>query len=835
MTRTLLLSTAMLLATGAAQAQTPPATQAAAPDTGLEDIVVTAQRRNEAVQDVPIAVSAFSAASLEAKGITQTLNLISYVPNMFGSNNTGLGSANAYYIRGLGNTETIATFDPPVGTYIDDVYMSRQNANNFSFFDLERIEVLRGPQGTLFGRNTTGGAVNAILKKPSDTLGGYLEAGYGSYDKVLLRGSVDLPMSEMVQFKISGYYADDRGYAYNSTTKEHTNDNDMAGLRGAVQLKITEGLTWNAAVAYMRNDGENLLNWPDDPRNTANSGGRFLTTGMVQNYTAASPSPYVGLGVTGRKAGFGLGNKTDTMLYTSNIEYRGEQHTLNLITGVIDMRQKFALDFADGRGLPNIANPNPAVTGYTLGGFAILNDGKHKQVTQEIKLNGKLFGDFVDYVVGGYFYDEKNTTDFADVFTLPFAAPPRGFPLLLADRTLNNNTTAKAGYAQFDLNVTEQLKLTAGIRYTDEKKTFQISDNRASCAANPLPIGCLNNNLVASNGVAIPTTQRTKLWTPRFALNFKPNDDVLLFASATRGFKSGGWNARGTRRDTLLPFDPEVVWSYEVGAKTEWLDRRLRVNLTGFVLDTKALQTPSAFVNPSDGSVTFITQNFADYQNKGLELEITAVPVEGLNVFLNVGYQDDKYKVDPSLAPNRYGVKSVRQQQADCKAQLAAGRVPLAPAGASNAPDCAAGIVDANGNIATPVRTPDWSLALGASYDFAMPSAGIIVTPSVNAAYRSRLETGTANATIYSGQVRSTATGTLFPTNPFSGDFITGSRTNGFWQVNASLTLRTDDNNWTVAVECSNCFDKYYAQSSLVNYTYISPPRSWMVRAKRNF
>ncbi|MDO9487243.1 MAG: Plug domain-containing protein, partial [Sphingomonadaceae bacterium] len=122
-------------------------------ETGLEEIVVTAQRRSQNLQEIPIAVSAFSAAELENRGVTETLDLIQYVPNLFGSNNTGLGSANAYYLRGLGSTETVATFDPPVATYIDDIYISRQNANNFGFFDVERIEVLRGPQGTLFGRN----------------------------------------------------------------------------------------------------------------------------------------------------------------------------------------------------------------------------------------------------------------------------------------------------------------------------------------------------------------------------------------------------------------------------------------------------------------------------------------------------------------------------------------------------------------------------------------------------------------------------------------------------------------------------------------------------------
>jgi iron complex outermembrane receptor protein len=642
----------------------------------------------------------------------------------------------------------------------------------------------------------------------------------------------------MFAIKISGYWQEDDGYARNTTTGERTNDGDMAGLRLAARLEATDRLSWNVAAAYMEANGENLLNFDCDPRNPSNCSGRFVTTGMLTGRRTGGVPQY-SLPVTGDKANYPLGNEVGTTLLTSNIEWAGENHTLNLITGFVDMRQRFGLDFADGRGLPNVAVAAPTVRGFANGGFAILNDGRHRQFTQEVKLTGGFGGDLIDYVAGVYFYDETNRTDFADLFTLDIGTPA-GLPLLLADRLLRNETTATAGYAQVDLNLTARFTATAGIRYTDEEKTFSIGDNRGTCAVNPVPFGCLNNNLVAGNGAIIPRTLRTKLWTPRFALNFKPTDDVLLFASATRGFKSGGWNARGTDRRTLLPFDPEIVWSYEAGAKTEWLDNRLRVNVTGFFLDVKDLQTPSAFVSPT-GGVTFITQNFADYENRGLELEVTAVPVEGLNLYFNVGFQDDKYKVADTLAPNRFGIKSVRQQQADCLAQLAARQIPLAPNTAApgtppnNAPDCAAGIVTADGGIATPVRTPDWTLAFGGSWDLPVASAGIVIAPSVNFVYRSPLETGTANATIWTGASPPRFDGTVYPFNAFSGGFVTGSRTDAHWIVNASLAIRTDDDNWLLALECENCFDEVYNQSSLVNYTYINPPRTWMLRARRRF
>ncbi|MGL4541010.1 MAG: TonB-dependent receptor, partial [Polymorphobacter sp.] len=296
---------AVALAQSAASGTPAPDTAAAAEKTatdaaaaratglGLEDIIVTAERRAESIQTVPIAITAFTADQMSAKGITSTLALIQYVPNLFGSNNTGLGSANTYYLRGLGNTETIPTFDPPVGTYVDDVYISRQNANNFSFFDLERVEVLRGPQGTLFGRNTTAGAIAVILKKPADTLGGYAEFGYGRYDKWMGRASIDIPLGENFGVKLSGYYQNDDGYVYNSLTDEHLNDNDAAGIRGALRLGVGDHIAWNAAISYMQNKGENLVNFKCDPANPTNCNGRYSTTGLRTDWPAGGTyNPY---------------------------------------------------------------------------------------------------------------------------------------------------------------------------------------------------------------------------------------------------------------------------------------------------------------------------------------------------------------------------------------------------------------------------------------------------------------------------------------------------------------------------------------------------------------
>jgi len=810
---------------------------------GLQEIVVTAQRRQESVQDVPIAISAFSANELAARGASSAIDVAQYVPNLVGLNNTGLGSANAYYLRGLGNTESIATFDPPIGTYVDDIYLSRQNANNLSLFDVERLEVLRGPQGTLFGRNTTGGAINLILREPGDSFGGYVEAGYGSYDKVMARGSVDIPLAESFAIKVSGYWQDDRGYVKNTTTGERLNDNDGWGARIGLRGELSPAARWTGSYAHIVSNAENSLNFDCDPANPSNCDGRFATTGFSERNGADGGLAGI---ITGSKQFYGNNNRTAMDLITSNLEFGGDLLKVNVITGYVSLTQRFALDFADGRALPSLSVPTPAVLGVTYGGFTIANRGQHEQFTQEVKATGSFGDGLIDYVAGVYYFREWNDTDFADVFNV-------GLPFVLADRRLQNETEAWAGYAQVDLNVTDQIKLTAGIRYTDEDKTFDISDNRPArgtnasgrllCQGTFAPGLCLDNaNLIAANGAIIPTKQNVGIWTPRFAVNFEPTDDILLFASATRGFKSGGWNARGTDPGTLLPFNPERVWSYEAGVKSEFLNHRVRVNLTAYYLDTSGLQTPSALVNPTTGALTFITRNFADYENKGIELEFNAVPIDGLNIFAAVGYQDDEYKIDRNApAFDAFGVQSVAAQQAACQAQLAAGLVPLGrdpdstgPLPTENAPACGVGIVAPDGSIAEPVRTPRWSLALGASYAAELGGSGLTLTPSVNASFRSRSQTGTSEVSFYTGGFTGPF-GATYPANTDGGDFITGSLSPSYWIVNSSLTLRDSERGWQIAVECNNCFDEEANQSTLANYTYLNAPRTWLVRGKFDF
>lgn len=845
MSRSLFLSAVSCAAFFAAlptMANAQAAPQAASDDQdGNAPIIVTAQRRAENVQDVPIAITALGADQLAARGVTNALQVAQFVPNLTASNNTGLGSANAYYLRGLGSTETIPTFDPPVGTYVDEIYLSRQNANNLSLFDLERVEVLRGPQGTLFGRNTTGGAISVIMRQPGDVLGGYLEAGYGRYNRVQGRGSIDIPLAPSFSVKVSGYYQNDDGYVKNVTTGDTLNDDDGWGLRLGFKGELSPSVKWTGSYMHVVADGENILNFVCNPLDLTQCNGRYASTGLQEN--PSTPS-FAGLGITGRKANYGLGNRTATDLVTSKLDIDlGQIGTLSSITGFLYQVQQYSLDFFDGRGssAPSITTPYPTPRQLPKGGFTFLADQRSDQFTQEFKLAGKTGDGMLEYVAGVYYIKENVKDDFADILGTGTVAVPTA--LVLADRLMRNTTRAIAGYVQADLNF-GQLKFTAGVRYTDEVKTLSFIDNRPACAVAPLAANCLDNAnmIVPANGTTVLTTQviprrlQTKIWTPRFAVNWKPTDDLLVYLSATRGFKSGGWNARETAPGRILPFGPERVWSYEAGLKAELFDRKLRANISVFQLDVTDLQVLTAVVNPTTGGLSFITRNFTDYRNRGIEAEFSIAPAPGINLFANIGYSDDKYILktgQPSF--DIYGIQSVEAQLAACRTALAAGKVaggPNTPATLPSIANCGAGIVNAQGQLSQPVRTPDWTISLGGSYR-AQVGGGWTLTPSVAASWRSLAEVGTANLTIFAGSI--TGTNGTFANNLNSGTIIFGSRSPAAWLVNAGLTLGSPENKVKLSIECINCFNQTLVQSALGNYTYLNQPMSWNVKARYNF
>jgi iron complex outermembrane receptor protein len=801
---------------------------------------------------VPIAVSAFTAAELEQRNVVQALDVLQYVPNVVASNNVGLGSANTYYIRGLGSTDSIATADPAVGTYVDDIYVGRQSANNLALFDVERVEVLRGPQGTLFGRNTTGGAVAIVLGRPAKEVGGYVEAGLGSFGRKAVRGSVDLPVADGLQTRASAYWNRDNGYVRNVTTGERLNNSENYGARLALQAQPTDALRWNFAGLYTYSTAANILNFDCNPAAPNDCEGRFASTGLLRNNSGANQ--VTPLTLANGKGNLPLGAETRFALVSSNVQLDLGGAELSAITGYVRTEQDFLVDFFDGRaaptlnfgldpatGLPTRFNVGtnvllaPPVRGFRQGGFVIANIAKTDQFSQELKINGTGFGDRLTYVAGIFYFNERSVTDFADTLT-----PASGVPLLLADRIVRNKTEAIAGYGQVDVGLTDQVVATAGVRYTDERRQAAFSDNRAICQANPLPATCLDSRNFGSVDVdlnpltpatAIPLLQSVKIWTPRFALNYRPNDDLLLFASATRGFKSGAQAARATAVRQLLPVGPEKVWSYELGAKSEFFDRRLRLNVTGFIQNTEDFQGGTAFVNPTTGALTFVTRNLADLANRGLEVELVARPIPALTLSLAGGYQNIRFQVDRDQ-PNidALGFLSVAAQQAECRAALAGQASPLGFPGTTvvRAQGNCSGIINNRGDLARPVRSPELTASLTAAYRLPLVALGATLTPAVSVLYTSDQEVGTNNL---SGYIDSSGRANFEGV----GDFVLGSFSRGYSLVNLNLALASNDDRWTAILSCTNCGDRAYPQSTLSNFSYLNEPRTWAIDIRRRF
>jgi iron complex outermembrane receptor protein len=740
----------------------------------IEEITITSQRREEKIQSVPLAVTAFSADSLKTQQINDTLDLAEFVPNMVAHNNTGLGSANTYYIRGLGNTESIATFDPPVGTYVDDVYIARQNLNNFSLFDVQRIEVLRGPQGTLFGRNTTGGAIDIIMKKPSDEFQGYAEAGYGKYNAISTRASVDIPINDKVLTKLSGFWDRDSGWVTDVVTKSKLNFDHNWGLRGAVRLLPTDGITWDIEWDNVYENYANYLNFVDPV-----TGERVSHSGFYQGGLD-------GL-VFGDKAKYGPTAISDSWATTSNFTWEiNDNLSISDIAGYRQTQQMFANDFFD-------------FPGSYAGGFNITNLGRNEQYTNELKATGKLADGVLDYVVGYYYFRENSHTDFADIFNNAFVGIPgipAAAPLVLSDRLLVNSTLANAVYTQWDYHPFDQVTLTAGARFTNETKRFDVnSDPVVAPIDNALIIGNLSSQGVAAAG--IPRELHSALVTPRFAAQYQLTPDIMFFASTTRGFKSGGWNARGEASADDTAFKPEKIWSEELGMRSSWFENRLRVNVTGFYAYDEQIQIPAAVL--VNGETVFNTTNPADMEIYGGEFEITALPTPDLTINTAIGVSHADYQ-NVSTA--------VTIQQAACRTALRTGNA----AGASA--NCDQGFVDSTGNVADPVRVPDYTFAVTVSYN--MDFGFMTVVPTAVVSVEGAHAIGTAGDSRVGSDPKA-----------YVGDELV-------FDFGATFTP-TAYPDLSLTAECKNCLNNDYPVSLLPPNQFLNNPGIWDVKLRYKF
>lgn len=602
----------------------------------LEEIVVTAQKREESLQDTPIAVSAFTADAISNKGIDDISQVADFTPNLVFDTTSpvsGLSSGAVVFIRGIGNTDFSLTTDPGVGTYVDGVYVSRSAGGVLDVLDVERIEVLRGPQGTLFGRNTIGGAINITSRKPADELEGKIEGTVGNYGRFDLRGSVDIPFSETFRstFAVSSKTRD--GFVRRADGVE-LGDEDKLSFRGTLVYEPSD--QWDFQLSFDRTEideesaGSTLAGFTPGAGTVGYSLAAFgdIPTGL------ADLSQYITNGEDDISFATGV---SGTDLEISGISLATSYHGDNF-----DIKYTLAYRDTDGSFARDPDNSPIAITETRN------TDYQHEQTSHELQLTGTAFDGRLKYVGGVYLFEEEGNDDvFVSVF-LPTPDVTAGFPAVISNYAEVDNSS-EAVYAQLTWDLNDTLALTGGVRYTNDDKEFTFTQFiGADAAGNGFPFfpGAVNNEGVFAPGL-LPlvgngsgtTSNSFDEITVKFGVDATLADDTLLYYSFSQGFKSGGFVLRYVESvPEPRVFQPETIDSHEIGIKWQGLDDRVRVNAAAFFSDYEDVQV--TFFDALGGP---ITANAGTVDIKGLEIELTALLTDNLMLDLGYGYTDASY------------------------------------------------------------------------------------------------------------------------------------------------------------------------------------------------
>ncbi|MGP1275171.1 MAG: TonB-dependent receptor [Caulobacterales bacterium] len=573
-----------------------------------EVIVVTARRTEESLQDVPGAVSAFSEAALERIDVTDSTGLQGSVPNLNIVQGRGSSNATNIYIRGVGQPDALQTFDPAVGFYVDDVYYSRIRGTQLDLFDIERIEVLRGPQGTLYGKNTIGGALRVITRRPDQETRGQFQVGVGNYSLWDARASVSGGLAENLAGSVALFGTGRDGYVTNPNTGEEYNDRNATAARVALAWDAAPGFTvdWNADWSR-----ENNALTMGQPINT-------LTTlfGVPIVTLPAQVPPYNFTGV----ATPGLPNSSEMTHWGSALTMNWELSDTLTLRSITAYRELEYEDYVD-------IDATALETGDVL--VAVDQD----QISQEFQLNYE--GERLT-VVSGLFYMIEDIQSHQEAFADDLLTGPGGFTFL---RTIDDDleTRSWALYANATFDLTDRLSVSAGIRYTDEQKDYF----RTTSTFSTFP------GLTVDPALAFRIEESWTNTSPMVSLDYRFSDNVLFYGRVSQGFKSGGFNGRANNPGEQAPYDPETVTSYELGVKTDWMDNTLRANFTVFYNDYEDFQArvSGLAIDPGTGlpSPELTVLNAGSLEISGFEVELAYNPVPELLLDAQIGYLDAAY------------------------------------------------------------------------------------------------------------------------------------------------------------------------------------------------
>jgi len=579
---------------------------AAAPQGKVGDIIVTATRRAESAQRVPVAITALSAADLQARGIQNTDDLKFQVPGLqIYSSQVGVTN---YTIRGLGNANNrSATADGSVGVFVNEAYIGRPFLVNTDFMDIERVEVLRGPQGTLFGRNTIGGAISFYSTKPGPETRAGGEVTVGNYNTRDAGAFISGQLADNVYAKVAFTTRNHDGYNFNTTTQTGIEDQRMTGVSAALRVTPTSDLdiTLNVDTTVQRGTGSWWIDWVRGPY----SGAPYA-------------DPRVGNGADDN--GFGNINNTGGSL---NISWKTPIGDLTSVTayrqGKLDSRSPSTGTEPAPPGPPDEYGPLSGIL------FTQEDDYRTHQYSQEVRLASSGNSAF-KWLLGAYYYHEKS--DHTAIVDYQFNNYYGYSGRARYDST--GTTDAFALFGNVSYNITDKLKLQAGLRWSSDHKEFTETPSGQSYGAG-----------FTINGVQVDTFnaagQRTfRAATPSFTINYQATPAVFLYATVSKGFKSGGFNDVSDEKTAAeTPYLPEKVWNYEAGFK-DLFDHHARLNVSVFRLNYTNLQVSEVIPAYKNGPNIVVTANAGKTHNQGVEAEFQINPVRGLQFYGNFSYQE---------------------------------------------------------------------------------------------------------------------------------------------------------------------------------------------------
>lgn len=702
---------------------TPKAAQAdqgdASQNTGIADIVVTAEKRAEGLQNVPIAITAVSGATLEKAGVKTVGDLTQLTPSLqFGSRSTN----NFIALRGIGQAGQDIGSQSGVTVSLDGVPLLNHFLMDPAFLDVERVEVLRGPQGTFQGRNATGGAINVYSNAPTDSTDGAISFNVGNYKRVGVNGYFNARVTDDLYGRLSFQTDHADGWLYDPYNKRRYDNSNLAEVRGQLLYRPSSALSIRALVDYTHrreNPEFNVILKRADPN--------LPTPLQVPGY------PYPQTDINGLKFYINEPNIDDVNDIRATVIARyelGANSSITSTTGYI----KHDIRLID---MDVDLTPYPATKFDLIGLYA-------KQFTQELTYTTDL-GSRADFTAGLFYMNGISS----EPLYLSLQAIPNYLVYLPTEKL-----DSYAAYAQLRYDLTDRLRATIGGRYTIDHKSYVMDAT------------------VLTFHTLLSDKNTWKAFTPRFVLDYMPTENSLVYASVSRGFKSGGFNTLG---DITLPvnrFNPEYVWNYEVGLKAAMFDKRLRFGLTGFYADYTNLQQTVFRIGLEGSDVRYPrVENASSATIKGIEFEAQAAPVKGMLLTGAVTRLDAKFGAfcnNNPLYPN----------------------IPTAPACVGATADGAplpAGAQDLQGN--TLPQAPKWQFNASAQYVIPI-SDRLQLTPHVDYKWQSRVYFDIYN-------------------NPLNAQ-------DRYGLLNASLTIGSAKDGWSLTAWARNAFDTRYISEGTV-------------------